>query len=108
LEQVSKRQFSARFPHYTSVTNSQLIGGEVALYNSKMETSLLLFGLAIGAAIVLWIYKRPNTKSDTLEAQGIAHEKALPIIGNLLSLFTMKEGIINFIERIYSKFNGEK
>jgi len=70
-----------------------------------MEISI---SLAILAIIAYWVYKRSSNGKDTLEYQGIAHEKPLPFFGNILPLLLMKEGAVNYFERMYTKFYGEK
>lgn len=58
--------------------------------------------------LLVWLFKRFFTNDDTLEAQGIIHEKPLPIFGNILPLILQTEGGIDFMEKMYKKFVDEK
>lgn len=57
---------------------------------------------------LIWLFKRFFNSDDTLEAQGIVHEKPWPIVGNILPLVLQKEGGIDFMERLCEKFSDEK
>lgn len=69
-----------------------------------MENSLIYFSIVV--VILFWIYKRlsHNDNGDG----GIFHERPLPIVGNILPLLTKREGIIQFLERNYWKYENEK
>ena len=71
-----------------------------------MEITLIFITLVI--VILFWSYKRLTSNDDTLEAQGIAFEKPLPIFGNFLPIILQKEGGIHFFERLYRKFPNDK
>jgi hypothetical protein len=71
-----------------------------------MENGLIYFSVI--SVFLFWIYKKVTQYDGFFEAQGIAHDKPLPIVGNILPIFTKKEGIIQFLERNYKKFYNEK
>jgi hypothetical protein len=70
--------------------------------------SIIFYSLII-FAISLWFFwkKSPNDKNH-YTLQGILFEKPLPVIGNLLPLIMKKEGIIQMVTRLYSKYPNEK
>lgn len=71
----------------------------------RMENCLLYISFAV--VIFVWLYKR-LTHDDNFEGQGIAHEKPLPIVGNIWPMLSRKEGIVQLLERLYHKFKSEK
>lgn len=71
-----------------------------------MENNFVILTIVI--VILFWIYKRLTSSDDTLEAQEIAHEKPLPIVGNILPLILQKESGSHFFERLYKKFSNER
>lgn len=70
-----------------------------------MESGLIY--LSVVVVILFWLFKR-LTNDDYYEGQGIVHEKPLPIVGNIWPLMTKKEGMVQYIERLYHKFKNEK
>jgi hypothetical protein len=59
--------------------------------------------------IFIWLYlKRSRSEKDYLKSCGILFEKPLPVIGNLLPVLMKKEGIMQMMKRLYSKYNSEK
>lgn len=69
-----------------------------------MENSLIYFSVVV--VILFWIYKRLSDNDDNND--GIFREKPLPIVGNILPMLTKREGIIQFLERNYFKYQNEK
>lgn len=69
---------------------------------------LILFSIAV--IVVIWLFKKFNKPDDefSLDAQGIPYEKGLPFFGNILPLLLMREGGIQFFERMYETFNHVK
>lgn len=71
-----------------------------------MDNITIIFSVVL--AIVFWAYKRVTKNHDFFEGQGIAHEKPVPVFGNILPLLTRKEGLVQFVERLYSSNSNEK
>lgn len=69
-----------------------------------MENSLIYFSSVV--VILLWIFKRLSDNDNCDES--IFHERPLPIVGNIWSLLTKREGIIAYLERNYWKYENEK
>lgn len=66
---------------------------------------LILVLLAV--AVIIFFYRLITSRSGDLETSGIAHEKPWPIIGNIFSILSGSEGIIQYLERTYWKFSNE-
>jgi hypothetical protein len=67
-----------------------------------------LIFISIFIVALFLMYKWLTSNDGQFEEQGIAFDKPLPVIGNLWPLFTKKEGIVQFLERYYHKFENEK
>jgi hypothetical protein len=66
--------------------------------------------LIIVASLLLgyFMFKKSSNNDYTLEALGIQHEKPWPFLGNMLPLFSGKEGGTQFMNRLYQTFKPEK
>jgi hypothetical protein len=66
--------------------------------------------------IIIWItlflgwfiYRNYKKNASYFELQGVACERPLPIVGNLLPMFTGKEGITDMFSRLYDKYKDQK
>jgi hypothetical protein len=66
----------------------------------------IYIALLVGALTL--IYKWLTKGYDQFEKQGIAHDKPLPLIGNMWPLVTKREGIVQFLGRNYYSFGNAK
>jgi hypothetical protein len=78
------------------------------LKREEEEEKMVFILFTLFVAAFYWLYKKLTSNDADLEMQKIAHEKSLPIIGNILPLITKKEGIVQFIERYYNTHRNEK
>jgi hypothetical protein len=69
---------------------------------------MVLTYLSIIIVALFLLYKWLTSNDGQFEEQGIAFDKPLPVIGNLWPLCTKKEGMVQFVERYYHKFEHEK
>lgn len=67
---------------------------------------LILVFLAIVAVIIF--YRLIISRRGDLESSGIAHDKPLPVVGNIWPILSGSEGVVQYLERNYWKFSNEK
>lgn len=71
-----------------------------------MDNFLIYSAAAVATLIV--IYNWFSSDGDSLTARGIPNEAPLPIIGNGLEILLQRTTVIDFFERLYSRFASEK
>lgn len=71
-----------------------------------MENGLIYISIAL--VIVYWLYKKIACDVSYFADQKIVFEKPLPLVGNTLGMLTKKEGLIQFVRRLYDFGKNEK
>jgi hypothetical protein len=54
------------------------------------------------------MFRKSKYHEFSYDAQGIPHEKSLPLVGSMLPVFTGKEGPVQFVTRPYNTLKPEK